>query len=673
MGGEQDERDGVREGAQDDVRRQPALLDDLAPPTEPDLPAGTADEDPIAQVLLESAVPHLDRAFDYTVPTELDAAVRPGCRVRVRFSGREVPGYVLSRSGSAVTRARLSPLRKVVSPISVVSPEILALAEQVAARGAGVTSDVLRAAVPTRVARVERAFEGVVAPAPDLRPEDPLSRQAALALKSYGPDGWARLVADRVSGCLDEGGDAVVVLPDARDVDVAEAALTERLGAEAVARLSADMGPTPRYRSFLRLRHGQAGVAVGTRSAVFAPVPRPRLIIVLDDEDRSHEEPRAPYHHVRETALLRTVSSGAALMLLSTSRSLEVQRLVERGWLEDLAPDRPARRAAAPRVTAAADSHQQAHDGAAVHARLPSAAYRAARQGLERGPVLVQVGRAGFVPALLCDRCRSRQQCPECSGPLALPPHHGQSRTVRCRWCGLHRRDHRCTTCGHTAFRAAGRGADRTAQELGRAFPSVPVVSSTGDHPVVDVSERPALVVSTPGVEPTAPQGYAAALLLDGDSQLMREGLDVPRRVLARWFRAASLVRSQQDRGEVVVAASDEELTGALVRWDPVGYARRELCRRLELGLPPARRMLSLTGDPGDAEAFVAAADLPEHLAWIGPTPTDGGAHRYLLFFGYADGDAVSEEMLRVRRTSSAQRGVRGVRLRVDDADALQV
>lgn len=662
---------GCAEG--DSADTQPALLDDLAPAPAPAMPAGTAARDPVATVLLDSAVPHLDRLFDYTVPEELDAAVRPGCRVRVLFSGREIPGYVIDRVSAPGTRSRLSPLRKVVSAVSVLSPEILSLAQQVAARGAGVTSDVLRAAVPTRAARVEKEFEGLDVPTVELRPEEPGPRQAHLALKSYGEHGWVAMVVDRVSACLQHGGDAVVVVPDGRDVEAVEHELVQRLGQEAVARLSADMGPTPRYRSFLRLRYGLAQVAVGTRSAIFAPVVRPRLILILDDDDPSHEEPRAPYQHVRETALLRTVASGAELVLLSTARSLEVQRLVERGWLQDHAPERSLRRAASPLVTATADSHQTQQHGAAGRARLPSAAYRQARQGLERGPVLIQVGRAGFVPAVVCERCRSHQRCPQCAGPLALPPHHVQSRTLRCRWCGLHQRDHRCAVCGHAAFRAGSRGADRTAQELGRAFPSVPVISSTRDHAVSEVSDRPALVVSTPGVEPVASGGYAAALLLDGDTQLMREGLDVPRTVLARWFRAASLVRSHQEQGVVVVTAADEELTGALVRWDPVGYAHRELYRRLELGLPPARRMLSLTAEQTEAEAFVAEADLPEHLGWIGPSITEDGAHRYLLFFGYADGAAVSEEMLRVRRTFSAHRGVRGVRIRVDDAQALQM
>ncbi len=664
-----------------DPSQQPALLDALAPPPPQRLPAGAAEHLPIARVLIESPVPHLDRPFDYAVPVDLEEKVVPGCRVKVRFSGREMSGYVLSRAEAPETSSRLSLIAKVVSALPVLSPEVLTLAEKAAARGAGVTSDVLRAAIPSRVARVEKEFEGERVPEPELSPKDPGPRQAGLALKSYGAEGWPRQILETVRRCMEAGGDAVVVLPDQRDVDLAAELLEEEFG-ELVARLTAEMGPTPRYRSFLRLRYEQARVAVGTRSAVFAPVPRPRLIIVVDDAEHTHAEPRAPYHHVREVALLRTVLTGAALLFLSTSRSLEVQRLVERGWLEELAPERERRRAAAPRMIATADSYQQEREPAYRQARLPAAAYRAAREGLEHGPVLIQVARSGFVPAVVCERCRTRQQCPTCHGPLAVPPHHGQSGTLRCRWCGLHHRRHRCAECGHTGFRAGSRGADRTAQELGRAFPNTAVISSTSDHPVTEVGEAPALVVSTPGVEPVAQTGYSAALLLDGDSQLSREGLDVPRQVLARWFRAASLVRPQsrtpEEAGTVVVTADAEELTAPLVRWDPVGYARRELYSRLELGLPPATRMLSLTGEQAEAESFIAQVRLPERVSWIGPTHMEDGRHRYLLFFGYAQAEDIVGEIRRIRRTHSAQPAgrsatARGLRIAVDDLGALQI
>lgn len=652
---------------------QPALLDALAPAPAAKLPAGTAEHLPIAHVLLESPVPHLDRIFDYAVPIDLDHQAVPGSRVKVRFSSRDMSGYVVERAHTT-TAPRLTLISKVVTPLPLLSAEILTLCRAVARRYAGVTADVLRAAIPQRAARVEKEFMGLTAPPAALSPPQQGPRRASLALKSYGADGWPQTLVALVKESRAAEQSVILVLPDQRDVDRVIPLLEGELGGGAVAQLTAEMGPTPRYRSYLQLRYGHAQVAVGTRSAIFAPVPSPAQIIVVDDHDHSHQEPRAPYHHTREVALLRSVQTGAGIRFVSTSRSLEVQRLIERGWLADVSPPRAARTAAAPLVTASKDSYQQEQDPTLQRSRLPGVAYRTASKALERGPVLIQVGRTGFIPAVLCERCRSRQTCPECHGPLALPGHFGQSDTLRCRWCGLHQRGHRCHECNAGTFRAGAVGADRTAQELGRAFPNIPVISSTSDHPVAYVADKPSLIISTPGVEPVATEGYAAALILDGDAQLAREGLDVPRGVLARWFNAASLVRPRTDGGAVVVTADDPELTGALIRWDPAGYARRELYRRLELNLPPAVRMLTVTGDPREAEAFVAQLSLPRHLDWVGPAPTEEGTHRWMLFFGYAQAADIVNEVSRARRTGSAYSAGQGraLRLAVDDTSALQ-
>ena len=118
--------------------------------------AGGWPDDPVAQVLLDSPVPHLDREFDYLVPREMDADARPGVRVKVRFGHRDVTGWLISRTAEPSTGAKLQPLRRVVSAEQVLAPEVLALARAAARRYAGTTADVLRLALPPRVAKVEK-------------------------------------------------------------------------------------------------------------------------------------------------------------------------------------------------------------------------------------------------------------------------------------------------------------------------------------------------------------------------------------------------------------------------------------------------------------------------------------------------------------------------------------
>ncbi|WP_449372937.1 primosomal protein N' family DNA-binding protein [Arthrobacter psychrolactophilus] len=112
---------------------------------------------PVAQVVIDSPLPHLDRIFDYSVPLELDAEAQPGVRVRVKFSGQDLNGFLVARVDESES-SRLVPLARVYSAVPVLAPHVLELARKVAARYAGTVADVLRVAVPPRVASLEKVY-----------------------------------------------------------------------------------------------------------------------------------------------------------------------------------------------------------------------------------------------------------------------------------------------------------------------------------------------------------------------------------------------------------------------------------------------------------------------------------------------------------------------------------
>ncbi|MDP9416473.1 MAG: hypothetical protein M3P48_01220, partial [Actinomycetota bacterium] len=118
---------------------------------------GLAPELPVARVLVDVPLAHLDRPFDYLVPESLSGPAQPGVRVRVRFAGQEHDGFVLERVEASEHTGRLERIRRVVSPVPVLAPEIAELAREVADRYAGTAADVLRLAVPPRHAAAERA------------------------------------------------------------------------------------------------------------------------------------------------------------------------------------------------------------------------------------------------------------------------------------------------------------------------------------------------------------------------------------------------------------------------------------------------------------------------------------------------------------------------------------
>ena len=326
---------------------------------------------------------------------------------------------------------------------------------------------------------------------------------------------------------------------------------------------------------------------------------------------------------------------------------------------------------------------------AVLNTHESAARWRAAREALSGatpGPVLVQVARVGFIPALACERCRTPARCRHCSGPLSFRDRAAaQAGELACRWCGVRERGFRCPECGTQRVRAGTRGVDRTAEELGRAFPQVPVLSSSSEHILTEVGEEPALVVATVGAEPVARGGYAAALLLDGDAQLTREGLDVPGRVLSRWLAAAALVRPAQDGGVAVVTADHPETVGALTRWGPDGFASHQLQERRELHLPPAGRLAEVTGEAAAVAEFLDLVEearreergpgepAPAALPWIGPVPevADETRHRALLIFPWSAAEATVRALRRARSAASTRAEQKPVRVRLDAAGVL--
>jgi primosomal protein N' (replication factor Y) len=644
----------------------------------PDPPAARL---PVARVALDVPQAHLDRPFDYAVTASQSEAARPGVRVRVRFAGREVGGLLLERTEASAHPGTLTALRRVVSPEPVLSAEVAALARAVADRYAGTLADVLRLAVPPRHARVERE-PPAPAPGPPGAPPDagPWVRYTAgpafLAAVARGdaPAGvwaalpgepWTTAVAYAAWTALAADRGTLVVVPDGRDVDRLAAALTSAVGPERVVALTADLGPAERYRRWIRVRRGGALAVVGTRAAMFAPVGRLGLVVCWDDGDDLHAEPRAPYPHVREVLALRARGQGAAALFGGHAMTAEAALMVESGWAHPLQAGRDLVRAAMPRVLVLGADDELARDPAAAGARLPTRAWQAARTALADGPVLVQVPRRGYLPALACQDCRAPARCGACGGPLGFGTARQEAPT--CRWCTRASRDWRCPTCDGRRLRAQVVGAGRTAEELGRAFPGVPVHRSAGDAVLAAVGAGPALVVATPGAEPVAPDGYAAALLLDGWALTGRADLRAGEEALRRWMAAAALVRP----GGVVALSAESSLAPvqALLRWDPATAAQRELAGRRALGLPPAVRMAAVTGGHETVQRLDRAA-LPPSAGVLGPVPGDEpGTSRLLVRVPLEHAGSLLAALTALRAGASARKVTDPPRVVVDPLD----
>jgi primosomal protein N' (replication factor Y) len=602
------------------------------------VPFEPAPDLPVARVLVDVPLAHLDRPFDYLVPARLHDQVVPGSRVKVRFAGQDVDGYVVERVAESEHAGRLTPLRRAVSAEPVLTPDVAALVGAVAERYAGTRSDVLRLAVPPRHATTEKK---ATAPAPPPATPDVAGASARWGRYEGGtalvealrtgesprvvwsalPGAeWETALADAAAMTHASGRGAVICVPDQRDLARLDAALTAALGPGRHVLLTAEAGPAARYRSFLAVSRGVVRIVAGTRAAAFAPVRDLGLVAVWDDGDDLYAEPRAPYPHTREVLLLRAHETGCAALVGGTARSVESTALVTSGWATELRGSREEVRRRAPVVHITGETDRELErDPAARSARLPSSAYAAIRTALEQGPVLVQTPRAGYAESLVCERCREPARCRHCAGPLHLPSPH---LPPTCRWCGVVEPEWSCGACGGRGLRAPVLGDRRTAEELGRAFPRVPVRRSSGERVLDQVDARPAIVVATPGAEPRATGGYAAVVLLDTWLMLARADLRTTEESVRRWFNAATLARPGTDGGQVVVVGDPANpALQVLVRWDPAGFAEREAEERRSAHLPPASRLAVLSGPEEAVEAAVAVLALPTGAELLGPVP----------------------------------------------------
>jgi primosomal protein N' (replication factor Y) len=695
-----------------------------------------AADNPVARIAVDLPLAHLDRPFDYLVPEKLADQARPGVRVRVRFAGKLTDGFLIERAADSEHPGSLRYLERVVSAEQVLTGEIAGLARAVADRYAGTLADVLRLAVPQRHAATEAAAAKAARsksarpaagspPRPDpgpwtRYPAGPsflgalaAGRPARAAWTALPGPAWPEEIARAAVTTASAGRGAVIVVPDARDlarVDEALAALLppadpalpsgQANPAAGYVTLTADLGPAERYRRWLAALRGEAMIVAGTRAAMFAPVRDLGLVVLWDDGDDLHSEPHAPYPNAREVLALRAHRAGAAALIGGFARTTELTQLVAAGWARPLAPARPTLRATAPRVRPAADDKELAKDEGAMTARLPSLALRTAREALAAGPVLIQVPRRGYLAGIACARCRAQARCTHligeaqtpCNGPLRLTGPHA---APDCRWCGALATTQgatpkgatpqggtgqpgstpsggwRCPRCGHDKLRATITGAVRTAEELGRAFPGVKVRTSGGDLVLPRVPDQPALVIATPGAEPLA--DYAAALLLDGWALLSRPSLRAGEETLRRWLAAAALVRP---RGTVLVHA-DAALpaTQALVRWDPVTFAERDLAERAELGFPPAVRMAAVSGESAAVASVINGMDSAFEI--LGPVPLEQPVYqeeesvRALVRAPRAQGAALAKALQAAQAGRSARKEGGGVRVQLDPAELI--
>jgi len=599
-------------------------------------PEGSSSEFPIARVWVDSGVFHLDANFDYLIPDNLAASIATGVRIQVPFHGREVEAIVLSREPSSDVSG-LKSISKVLSSQSVATTETLELIAAVSRRWAAHPFDIIRSAIPPRVASVEKEEW--------IEKEGPGKKAKGRRTYIHIPPAINRLIylKEIISKAANDGS-TLVILPDARAVSKLHEILPDSII------LDSHLERSERYRNFLKARYGRNQIIVGTRSAIFAPIVDLTSVIVFDEGSEHHYEQRTPGWNSRDVAMLRAVKEKLDLVFIGYSPSSEIARLIENKWIDFSATKSRVN------VNAYPQSHGEL---------LPSRLITEIRKALQSGPVLFIAPRKGYAQAITCAKCRNFALC-QCGAKLVKS---GAASDLECVTCAQKYPEWRCSWCqGNTPY-LMGRGSDRFAYEIGAAFPGEQILQSTSEKLVEDFAERRGLVIATPGAAPSVNAGYSLVVILEAERFFTQPDIRAHERSRELFFSHAALASNQ---GKVaLVISSDHPIIGALASWKPSLISQRELRERLEVNLPPFTRAVTLDIESSESQSLFrglkkAQEDgrLPLSTQFLGPSELKNAIDRIVALTPLVDGDALVALLHEFqRRRSSTKKTLATIRI----------
>lgn len=618
-----------------------------------------------ARVVIDSPLPQLDRLFDYQIPEQLAEQIQVGVRVIVPF-GRAATkhnGFVIELTETASFDGQVAFISEVISPLPVLRPEIYQLARAVADRQASSVSDVLRLAIPARSVAVEkRAIESAADIKLLERPER-ATRQTALQQPAQIGDKpiWVINFLERISDQLNAGRSAVVIVPDFRDQAVLLDALKGSAMADRTIDYSSDQTPSKRYAAFLSCMRTSAAVVVGSRSAIFAPVNNLAELLIWDENDPSLVEPASPYFHTRDVALIRQQQSGCNIFFAAHSRSTEMQRLVEIGYLEDVTSNFPVPKLAV----------------SPTEPRVDSMAWQVVRQALEVGPVLVQVANKGQSVSAYCAECAERAKCNSCAGPIWL----GSDKHPRCRWCNATNLNFVCQVCGSRQLKQGRAGSTRTAAEFGKAFAQAVIVEANAEHRLQWVKRGKTIVVATPGAEPRVAGGYEAVVILDAKESLAKDSLRATEDAIRGWSNAVAMLAPG---GQAVITGLSQHLGQQLALWSQVELAKHELQTRRELRFVPAVRMASVEAERSLLDQVIDSLSSFPEAEILGPISSNHQSsfqgQRILIRYDYSVGAKLADFLKALslqlsagqsRINAKSGRAMRPIRIKMDDSQVI--
>ncbi|KRE85683.1 primosomal protein N' [Rhodanobacter sp. Soil772] len=494
-------------------------------------------------------------------------------------------------------------------------------------------------------------------PPPSLAPQLSDEQQQAVAAVGASLGQYQPFLLDGVTGSgktevylalieqvLAQGKQALLLVPEIGLAPQTVRRLRERLGV-IVEVLHSNLSEGDRARAWLRARAGSARVILGTRSAVFTPLPQAGLIIVDEEHDSAYKQQEGFRYHARDLALVRARALGVPVLLGSGTPSLESLANAEAGRYRTLhLRARPG--AVRPPQVQIIDMRAQRLEHGMSPALLGAVADTVARGE----QALVFRNRRGYAPVLLCHACGWHAGCPRCDRPLTL---HAGRRQLICHHCDYRQRlPAACPTCGAGELKPQGQGTERLEEALVAQFPQVPVLrvdrETTRRRDAFEQllatlkDDQPAILVGTQMLAKGHDLPNLTLVAIVGvDEGLHSVDFRAGERLAQLVVQVAGRAGRARKPGRVVLQTHQPEhpLLRSLLAHGYAAAARELLAERRLIQLPPYSHQVLLRAEAPQREqvdAFLAAAHaaLPinDQLQIAGPMPAPmplrAGRHR---------------------------------------------
>ncbi|HEV2014330.1 MAG TPA: primosomal protein N' [Candidatus Dormibacteraeota bacterium] len=603
---------------------------------------------PVAQVAVEARVGSQTGLFDYAVPDALAGVIEVGHRVRVPFGKRTVTGFVYAL-GQAPTVLELKPIEALVDAEPVLPAILLELAGFVASHYLVPLDEVIRAIVPPRVRAVVRRSvkrrrqsrilqkANAVMPSAAIRLEPAqqaareriavsLARQESAVFLLHGVTGSGKteVYLALLEEVLATDGQALVLVPEIALAPQTVGRFAARFPGR-LAVLHSALTAAERAAEWWRIRRGEADIVIGPRAAVFAPLPRLRLVLIDEEESSAFKQERIPRYHAPTVARWLARRTRSVLVLGSAAPSVVTYAAALSGREHLLELPHRAQGRPLPPVTVV----DMRAEIAAQHFSPLSRELQAAIGGslARQEQCILFLNRRGLATFVLCRDCGQARECPHCSVALV---YHASLGRLQCHYCGsTEPLPRRCPACGSRYIKSFGVGTERIEQEVRTLFPGARVLRL--DRDVMKTPDAADLVFDQMN------SGEADVLV---GTQLVAKGLDLPRvttvgvvnadtslhfpdyRSSERTFSLLTQVAGRAGRGSaasrvfIQTYTPDHPAIRHAHYHDYRGFFREELEIRRTFRFPPfAELMVATYGHRDEARAEREAKTAAEHLS----------------------------------------------------------